>query len=312
MSEDFFKRSEVGHDASDLHSHDDKKVKHRDESSEREDLENAIEELNDFEEVENLNEIEREMSGDAPVEEAPEEEKEPFKVDAEEWKEKPESKAYMTVDQVIEPKAKKNCGAGWKIATVFFFILAVAGCSALAFMFFNDGKIMLWGRTIESYKTGTKATVNVNDNDEDGPAGSDRPGGDVEDEDSYLVIKETGFGIKVDKAKYNITYTIEASQTSSSRKVARLWLSLASDSTVPDFANMAKNVGGMATITFSNEPMDDIETGSSFMYAPNKYALIEYSHASYSSAHDENNIKNEEECQMALYEILDERNISAE
>ena len=306
MSEDFFKRSEVGHDASDLHSHDDKKVKRRDESSEREDLENAIEELNDFEEVENLNEIEREMSGDAPVEEAPEEEKEPFKVDAEEWKEKPESKAYMTVDQVIEPKAKKNCGAGWKIATVFFFILAVAGCSALAFMFFNDGKIMLWGRTVESYKTGTKATVSVKDDDKDEPAESDD---EDEEGEGYLVIKEAGLRIKLDESKYNLTYELKTEQTAGSKSVAHLWLADATSPIVPDFANSKKNVDGMATITFSDEPI----SGESFMYAPNKYLLVEYPQAYYSVTYkDDNWVEYEQECMEALRGILTNANFSAE
>jgi len=308
MSEDFFKRSEVGHDASDLHSHDDKKVKHRDESSEREDLENAIEELNDFEEVENLNEIEREMNGDAPVEEAPEEGKEPFKVNAEEWKEKPESKAYMTVDQVIEPKAKKEKkgGAGWKIATFFFLLLAIAGCGAAAYMFFNDGKIMLWGRTIESYKTGTKATISVENDDKDEPA---EPDDEDEEGEGYLVIKEAGLRINLNGSEYNLTYEFKAGQTAGSKSVAHLWLADATSPIVPDFANSKKNVDGMATITFSDEPI----SGESFMYAPNKYLLVEYPQTYYSIAsNDDNWVEYEQECMEALRGILKNANFSAE
>ena len=191
MSEEKFKRSGVGHDANDLHKHGG--LDAPEEKTERENLEEAIEALNDSEETENLVDIEKDMKGEdieiiednaeeeKAVEEEPEEEKaneepsdevkaaleeiendevkEPVKEAEPEnnWKTKAENQAYMTIDEVSDPSdKKKKGGAGWKIATVFFLLLAVAGCGAAAYLFFNDGKVELAGRTVESYKTDAK------------------------------------------------------------------------------------------------------------------------------------------------------------
>ena len=181
MSDEKFKRSETGHSASDLHKHGGLDV--HEEKTERENLEDAIEALNDSEETENLVEIAEDMDGDVEsddieeikedeiekaLEEEPEEEPAEKMSDEEieqkvaealrehkeepvnNWKTKAENQPYMTIDTVEEPKAKKKSGAGWKLTTVFFLLLAVAGCGAAAYLFFNDGKTELMGRVVTS------------------------------------------------------------------------------------------------------------------------------------------------------------------
>ena len=185
MSEEKFKRSETGHSANDLHKHGG--LDARENKTERENLEEAIEALNDSEETENLVDIEKDMKGedieeiaDIKTEEAePEVEpsddvkaaieelendvvKEPIATPAKKeepensWKTKAENQAYMTIDTIETPKDKKKGGAGWKIAAVLFLLLAVAGCGTAAYLFFTDGKTNIMGRTIESYETGKK------------------------------------------------------------------------------------------------------------------------------------------------------------
>lgn len=181
MSEEKFKRSETGHSANDLHRHGG--LDAREDKTERENLEEAIEALNDSEETENLVDIEKDMKGEdieeiaevkvEEVEAKPEEEpsddvkaaieelendvaKEPIAMPSRKeepvnsWKTKAENQAYMTIDTVETPKEKKKGGAGWKFAAVFFLLLAVAGCGTAAYLFFTDGKTELMGRVITS------------------------------------------------------------------------------------------------------------------------------------------------------------------
>ena len=187
MSEEKFKRCESGGSDRDLHKHGG--LDAREDKTERENLEEAIEALNDSEETENLVDIEKDMKGEdieeiaeqkvEEVEAEPEEEpsddvkaaieelendvaKEPITMPSKKeepvnsWKTKAENRAYMTIDTIETPKEKKKCGAGWKFATVFFLLLAVAGCGAAAYLFFTNGKTELMGRTVESYETGKK------------------------------------------------------------------------------------------------------------------------------------------------------------
>ena len=178
MSEEKFKRSETGHSANDLHRHGGLEA-HEEDKTERENLEEAIEALNDSEETENLVDIEKDMKGedeeefvnDEPSEEVkaaikeleeadieetaitePKEEEAPVKKAEPEnsWKTKAENRAYMTIDTIEDPKAKKKGGAGWKFATVFFLLLAIAGCGAAAYLFFNNGKTEFLGRVVTS------------------------------------------------------------------------------------------------------------------------------------------------------------------
>jgi hypothetical protein len=180
MSEEKFKRSETGHSASDLHKHGG--LDAHENKTERENLEEAIEALNDSEETENLVDIEKDMKGEVieedieEIAEKKESEKEPEAEPSDEvkaaleeienedtakepvraaepensWKTKAENQAYMTIDTVEEPGKKKKGGAGWKFATVFFLLLAVAGCGVAAYLFFNDGKTSLLNRVITS------------------------------------------------------------------------------------------------------------------------------------------------------------------
>ena len=156
MSEEemHFHRSQTGEDANDLHKHGGLDEDAHEDKTERENLEEAISELDESEDIEEIRE---------DVEEEPEKEKSvddgefaAAKEPGEDWKKKEDNKPYMTVDEVIEPKAKKKGGAGWKVATVFFLLLAIAGCGAAAYLFFNNGKFELMGRTVESYKTGQR------------------------------------------------------------------------------------------------------------------------------------------------------------
>ena len=158
MSEEQFTRSEIGHDANDLHNHGG--LDAPEEKTEREDLENAIEALNDSEETEKLEKIENDIKGEpvndqvaAAARELEEAQEEPVNA----WKNKAENQAYMAAAPApvtTGPKAKKKGGAGWKLATVFFFLLAAAGCGATAYLFFNNGKTELMGRVITSQEKG--------------------------------------------------------------------------------------------------------------------------------------------------------------
>lgn len=201
MSEEKFKRSETGHSANDLHKHGG--LDAREGKTERENLEEAIEALNDSEETENLVDIEKDMKGEDIEEIAeikkeevkPEEEpsddvkaaieelesevaKEPISTSVKKeepentWKTKAENRAYMTIDNVEDPKAKKKCGAGWKLTAVLFLLIAIAGCGTAAYLFFNDGKTELMGRVItseakesNSKNSAKKSSGNVSDDD---------------------------------------------------------------------------------------------------------------------------------------------------
>lgn len=199
MSEEKFKRSETGHSANDLHKHGG--LDAREDKTERENLEEAIEALNDSEETENLVDIEKDMKGEdieeiadietgetkpevepsddvkAAIEELENDVvKEPIATPAKKeepensWKTKAENQAYMTIDTIETPKDKKKGGAGWKIAAILFLLLAVAGCGTAAYLFFTDGKTNIMGRTIESYETGKKKdskTSSVNASEEE-------------------------------------------------------------------------------------------------------------------------------------------------
>ncbi|MBR5419247.1 hypothetical protein IK110_03295 [Candidatus Saccharibacteria bacterium] len=184
-----FKRSQGGHDANDLHNHGGQDA--REDRTAREDLEDAIEELDEPEQVEvktskkidvfdddvelpiDPADVEPEVDPEDPyeekkiaeakkIEEAKAEEaiEEAIEEDAEaeatnDWKDKEENKAYMQIDSVEEPKAKT--GAGWKVATILFALLAIAGCGAAAYLFLFDGTTKFLGREITSKVEGAKA-----------------------------------------------------------------------------------------------------------------------------------------------------------
>ena len=146
----FDRSNDEGHDASELHSFGgmmDESPENTD-KTENEELADAIEEL-ESSDVEDSIPEEKAESEDKPEEPAEEE--------APEIKEEPAKKMepVMTIDSVEEPaKAdKKKGGAGWKVATILFALLAIAGCTAAGYFFFFDGTTNFLGRTIVSSQT---------------------------------------------------------------------------------------------------------------------------------------------------------------
>ena len=57
----------------------------------------------------------------------------------------------FTINSVEEPKtqSKKSCVI-WKVLAIIFLLIAIAGCGATCFLMFSDGKLEIFGRTIES------------------------------------------------------------------------------------------------------------------------------------------------------------------
>ena len=102
---------------------------------------------------------EEEAKAEEAIEEAIEEdteaEAEPEAEPINDWKKKEENQAYMQIDEVKEPKAKT--GAGWKVATILFALLAIAGCGAAAYLFLFDGTTKFLGREVTSKVEGAKA-----------------------------------------------------------------------------------------------------------------------------------------------------------
>ena len=238
MSEEQFTRSEIGHDANDLHNHGG--LDAPEEKTEREDLENAIEALNDSEETEKLEKIENDIKGEpineqvaAAARELEEAQEEPVNA----WKNKAENQAYMAAAPApvtTEPKAKKKGGAGWKLATVFFFLLAAAGCGATAYLFFNNGKTELMGRVVTS-ETKEK-------NESKAPKDEEVQSGAVVSDSDYIYLKSQGVKIKLPK---DTTTPFEWDG-----KTLVLW-SAQSDSPrqyVPSFADPESNTSGMAAV----------------------------------------------------------------
>ncbi len=188
-----FVRSQVGHSANELHNHggqDDA----REDKTEREDLEEEIEELDEAEDTRvpvktskkidifdddvevpvDPAEIEPEVDPEDPIEEKKiAEAKKAEEAEAEEaveeaieenaaaeepindWKNKEENQAYMQIDEVKEPKAKS--GAGWKVATILFALLAIAGCGFAVYLSLFDGTTKFLGREITSKVEGAKS-----------------------------------------------------------------------------------------------------------------------------------------------------------
>ncbi len=96
---------------------------------------------------------EEEAKAEEAIEEAIEEdaeaEAEPEAEPINDWKKKEENQAYMQIDEVKEPKAKKS-GTGWKIATFLFALLAIAGCGVAVYLSLFDGTTKFLGREVIS------------------------------------------------------------------------------------------------------------------------------------------------------------------
>ena len=292
--EEKFVRSEVGHNANDFHRHGGQEA-HEEDSTEREDLENAIEALNDSEETENLKEIANDINGDfdtdieeiktndeaqaEPVEEpvaAPvEEPAQPVEEPSNDWKQKGENKPYMTIDEVKEPKEKKKTGAGWKVATFLFFILAAAGIGATAFLYFNNGKIQFAGRTIETYKSDEK-TKSSNSNSDNGQA--------VESEvDSrYIYLDGFNMAIKVPDTLENVSYKYTRYDTNG---VAALYVNASiknnsSSNTVPNYVKETEDfkVGSLGAISIEDTENKTVASAPDFVFQTKSGKYVYYWH----------------------------------
>ncbi len=295
MSEDEnkFQRSEVGHDAGDLHGGG--RTTHEGNNSEREDLEEAIRDLeNDDIDVEE-EKVEVKVSPTPPLAKPIAEEQE-----------------FMTIDSVKEPKSKdddkchkckKSRATGWKIATSLLFILCVGACGALVYLFTQEGSFVVLGRRISSIdekKYEQQQEKEKRQQEEIPPAILD---------ESYVKIEEAGFEVKLDESNYNMSYTYTAATESEPAKV-KFWLSMKSYETIPDFADPTKNEKSMGVIyIYNTDPTlaESANISNAYALAPDKYLVWEYSDAVYST--EEADIQKESECSQALQASLNETNI---
>ena len=238
--ENRFVRSQGGHSANELHNHgghDDA----REDKTEREDLEEEIEALDadesrvevkvgkkidvfddDVELPVDPADIEPEVDPEDPIEEkkiaeakkeeeakAEEAIEEAIEEDAEaeaepinDWKKKEENQAYMQIDEVKEPKAKT--GAGWKVATILFALLAIAGCGAAAYLFLFDGTTKFLGREVTSKVEGAKAPTapTTPDKPADTPIATQTAG-------RYIYLDGYDYAIKVPENIQNVSYSYD-------------------------------------------------------------------------------------------------------
>lgn len=300
--EEKFVRSEVGHNANDFHRHGGQEA-HEEDSTEREDLENAIEALNDSEETENLKEIANDINGDfdtdieeiktndeaqaEPVEEpvaAPvEEPTQPVEEPANDWKKKEENKPYMTIDEVREPKEKKKTGAGWKVATFLFFILAAAGIGATAFLYFNNGKIQFAGRTIETYKSDEKPKTS-NNNADDGQAANNADDGQAANkaDSRYIYLDGFNMAIKVPDTLENVSYkyTRYDSANDATLAVNASIKNNSNSSTVPNYVKETKDftVGSLGTISIEDTENKTEASAPDFVFKTKSGKYVYYWH----------------------------------
>lgn len=184
-----FERSQIGHDANDLHTHGGLDEEAHEDKTDRESLEEAIEALddsNDIEEVKESTEEPVEEEKSEPVEEE-EGDREAIVAPTNDWKTKEENQPYMTVDEVVEPKAKKKGGLGWKISTFLFLIIAIAGCGAAAYLFFSNGKTEFLGRRVTSESTDKKEQT----------SNTGKSGGEIADVKANRVILLDGYDLAI-------------------------------------------------------------------------------------------------------------------
>jgi len=251
----FDRSNEESRDASELHSFGGMKDESPEETpkSENEELADAIEEL-ESDEVENSM---PEDKVEEPIEE-PAEEKPAFKMDDEPVEEPKKEEPIMTIDSVKEPKAKSDAkgGAGWKVATFLFAVLAVLGCGGLCYLMFVDGTTNILGRTITSSQT--KPVV------PNKPAGPDTPDDVPEPEEiSYkngvFSMPDWGVKLKLSGAKYLSYKYDEDAETIS------FWLvdpaTAATLSEKPVIADNVKNPRAIGMLKLTKE-LDNGEYGS--------------------------------------------------
>ena len=203
---------ENGREASELHSFGGMKDESPNETkTENEELADAIEELES-------NEV------DESIPDAPKDINE-------------EPKPTMTIDSIDEPKAKKG-GAGWKVATILFAVLAVFGCGAACYLFFADGTTKFLGREVSSKVAGTASPT--------APVTPSTPA-ETPTDGRYIYLDGYDYAIKIPDGFYGFSYIYQQSRTNSG------WIG--------DFSSLAINTatkksGASSTPSFLGESAD--------------------------------------------------------
>ncbi|MBR5418820.1 hypothetical protein IK110_01040 [Candidatus Saccharibacteria bacterium] len=201
--ENSFERTEnSGQDARELHSFGGMKDESPEETekTENEELEDAIEELESSEvedsmPEEKIEEPKEEFKEDIPAKEP--EEKPEFKLD-EPVEEPKEEDPIMTIDSVKEPKEKKSGGAGWKVATFLFAVLAILGAGAACYLFFSDGTTKFLGREVSSKALAPKPS--------DPSKPSDTPVADTTVNTRYIYLDGHNLALKVPENIESLSY----------------------------------------------------------------------------------------------------------
>ena len=145
------------------------------EKTERENLEDAIEELNQDNDSVSIDELGLDKKADATAaikkeleaaevtetedESAAEEPKSAWKIDVAGKETKASasvSATGATAPIAAEKSEKKKSGIGLKIFAFLAVVLAILGCGSAAYLMFSDGKTELLGRTVVSSKSGSE------------------------------------------------------------------------------------------------------------------------------------------------------------
>ena len=181
--ENSFDRSEGnGQDARELHSFGGMKDESPEETkTENEELANAIEELESDDIEESIPEVKEEpVFKSEPVQSAKKEE------------------PVMTIDSIKEPKEKKCGGAGWKLATFLFAVLAILGAGAACYLFFSDGTTKFLGREVSSKALAPKPS--------DPSKPSDAPVADMSTNTRYIYLDGHNLALKVPENIESLSY----------------------------------------------------------------------------------------------------------
>ncbi len=180
---------ENGRDARELHSFGGMKDESPEETkTENEELADAIEELES-------SEVEDSIPAAEPAVEEPKEDI-VFKSEPEAPVKKEEP--IMTIDSVKEPKEKKSGGAGWKLATFLFAVLAILGAGAACYLFFSDGTTKFLGREVSSKALAPKPS--------DPSKPSDAPVADTSTNTRYIYLDGHNLALKVPENIESLSY----------------------------------------------------------------------------------------------------------
>ena len=206
--ENRFVRSQGGHDANELHNHggqDDA----RDNKTERENLEDEIEALVDDEptvETVDIVEDDIEVPADEDIEQIAEEEP------VADWKDKEENEKYMKNDNIDvknEPQmtvVERKGGRGWKFATLFFALLAIAALGFAGYFVFTNNNISVFGRTVTSKESGKKNNTISNSSNNANDPDSGEGIATISASQRYIVLDGYDYALRVPKEIENLSY----------------------------------------------------------------------------------------------------------